>query len=77
MLQSALKEIVDNGQGDCRQNEFIISAMLSSMLTEKISAVDGYERAQKIALAQLDQEFHFVGKYSQTREALHERKDLR
>jgi len=54
-----------------------LHAMLSSMLIEKISAVDGYERARKNALAQLDQEFHFGGKYSQTREALHERKDLR
>jgi len=71
------KDLLIMGKVIAAKTNSSLSAMLGSMLVEKISAVDGYERARKNALAQLDQEFHFGGKYSQAREALHERKALR
>lgn len=70
------KDLLIKGKVIAAKTNSSLSTMLSSMLVEKISDADGYERARKIALAQLDQEFHFSGKYSQTREALHERKAL-
>lgn len=71
------RELLKKGKVIAAKMDSSLSAMLSSALAEKISAMERYEHARKKALAQLEQGFHFGGRYSRTREELHERKALR
>ena len=55
------------------QRETSVSKMLSDELERIIQRTEQYELAKRKALANLKKGFHFCGKITASREALHER----
>ena len=55
------------------QRETSVSKMLSDELERLIQCAEQYELAKRKALANLKKGFHFGGKITASREALHER----
>jgi hypothetical protein len=54
-----------------------VSGMLAEELIQIVERDAAYEQAKRKAISQLDSPFHLGGKGIESREALHERKDLR
>lgn len=55
------------------RRETSISGLLAQEIESLVNTEEAYERAERQALAQLDQGFHLGGKIRVTRDQLHER----
>ena len=67
------KELIKKGKVIAAQKDTSISKMLSDELEKLIQSNEQYEFAKRKALANLKTGFHFGGKITVSREALHER----
>jgi len=67
------KSLIKKSKIIAAQRETSVSKMLSDELERLIQSAEQYELAKRKAFANLKKGFHFGGKITASREALHER----
>jgi hypothetical protein len=71
------KRLLKRARAFAAERGLSVSGMLAAELLQIVERETAYEQAKGKALAQLDSPFHLGGKGIGSREALHERKNLR